>query len=230
MLLSAIDQLPPEQRDAVLVDALRDQINFMCRDVPFWQARLSAASGSRLDEFRDLAAFPIFTKEELRSVSPAMLLPRKSHGQPEVCRWTSGTSGRPTFSCWTKSDWSALVASTAQMPARQAPARRPVAFNCYSQSHLTGILYHAALQSMEGAVFDRSHHTEEQFPTLDQMRLFDFDTLVLPENATRGKGTGMTDLLKASPDLLRDHGVHWWIGSSGTFGSTTINSVRQAGV
>jgi phenylacetate-CoA ligase len=138
MPLSTIDLLPPDQRDAILVGALRDQLDFMRSEVPFWRTRLAEASGSKISELRDLAGFPILTKEELRSLSPGTLLPRESHGKLEICRWTSGTSGRPTFSGWTKSDWSALVASTAQMLARQAPAPRPVAFNCYSQSHLTG--------------------------------------------------------------------------------------------
>src|SRR5262249_42392009 len=124
----------------------------------------------------------------------------------------------------------ALVGSVAQMLARHARSPRPVAFNCYSQSHLTGGLYHAALQAIGGAVFDRSHHAEEQFPTLAQLRLFEVDTLVLPERATRGKGIGITDLLDADPAFLADHGVRWWIGSSGTFSPPTIDRARRAGV
>src|SRR5262245_49452046 len=229
MLLSTIDLLPPEQCDALLVGALRDQIDFMVREVPFWRTRLAGASGS-ISELRDLARFPIFAKEELRSVSPAMLLPGDGREALAVCRWTSGTSGRPTFSGWTRSDWSALVQSTAQMLARHAPTSRPVAFNCYSQSHLTGGLYHASLQAIGGAVFDRSHHAEEQFPTLAQLALFEVDTLVLPEQATRGQGIGITDLPDADPAFLGDHGVRWWIGSSGTFSPPTIDRVRRAGV
>jgi hypothetical protein len=62
------------------------------------------------------------------------------------------------------------------------------------------------------------------------MKLFEVDTVVLPERATRGKGIGIIDLLDASPAFLGDHGVCWWIGSSGTFNPSTTDRVRRAGV
>jgi hypothetical protein len=40
-----------------------------------------------------------------------------------------------------ETDWSALVASTARVLARQAPMKSPTVFNGYSHGHLTGPLF-----------------------------------------------------------------------------------------
>jgi phenylacetate-coenzyme A ligase PaaK-like adenylate-forming protein len=106
----------------------------------------------------------------------------------------------------------------------------PTAFNGYNQGHLTGPLYDAALRRLGSVVYDRSHHPEEFFSTLAQMDLFDFDTLVLPERAQRGKGIGLADLLRDTPNVLARHGVRWWIGSSGTFDAESRAVVREQGV
>src|SRR5262249_18133604 len=98
------------------------------------------------------------------------------------------------------------------------------------QAHLTGPLYHAALQRLGGVVFDRSHHTEDVFPTEAQADLFDFDTLVLPGHTTRGKGVGLAELLERDPGFLRRHGVRWWIGASGTFDAALVEATRRQGV
>src|SRR5262249_27237796 len=105
-----------------------------------------------------------------------------------------------------------------------------IVFNGYSQGHLTGPLYHATLCRLDGIVFDRSHHAEELFPTLAQMDLFDFDTLVLPSRATRGKSVGLADVLAEDPDVLARHGVRWWIGSSGTFDEACVQIAKGQGV
>ena len=127
-------------------------------------------------------------------------------------------------------DYAALVAVTARILARQAPIERPSVFNVYSQAHMTGPLYHAALNRLGGVVFDRSHHAEETFPASAQAELFDFDTLVSPAKALRGKGVGLQTLLDEDADFLSRHGVRWWIGSSGTFDPDTITSARRQGV
>jgi phenylacetate-coenzyme A ligase PaaK-like adenylate-forming protein len=228
----ALDTIASETREALLLDALRRQIAFMRRNVPFWRERLKGAAVDEgcIQTMGDLARFPILSKEELRNIRPAMLLPSDNLAEVRICRWTSGTSGRPTVNFWTKTDWAALVASTARMLGRQAPIQVPHVFSGYSQAHLTGPLYHAALQRLGGAVFDRSHHAEELFSTLQQMALFDFDTLVLPERTTRGKGIGLADLLADDSAFISRRGVRWWIGSSGTFSSATLRAVKQQGI
>ena len=139
-------------------------------------------------------------------------------------------SGRPTACSWTTADWAALVAATARMLARQTPVATTRAFNGYSQAHLTGPLYHAALQRVGGVVFDRSHHAEDVFSTEAQADLFDFNTLILPGSTTRGKGLGLTELLEHDGAFLRRHGVRWWIGSSGAFGAGVVEAARGQGV
>jgi len=106
----------------------------------------------------------------------------------------------------------------------------PTVFNGYSHGHLTGPLYNAALRRLGGVVYDRSHHPEELFSTLAQMDLFDFNTLILPERTTRGKGAGLANLLGDDPNLLTRQGVRWWIGSSGTFDAESRAVAREQGV
>ena len=228
----AFDTIASSSRDAFLLERLRHQIAFMRANVPFWRARLTAAAvdEDRIQTTADLARIPILSKDELRATRPAALLPDRALSDLQVCRWTSGTTGRPTVNLWTTSDWAALVASTARMLVRQAPMQAPTVFNGYSHGHLTGPLYNAALRRLGGVVYDRSHHPEELFSTVAQMDLFDFDTLILPGRTTHGKGAGLGDLLDEDPELLARHGVRWWIGSSGTFDPRFRMIAREQGV
>jgi phenylacetate-coenzyme A ligase PaaK-like adenylate-forming protein len=226
------DSMTANDRDHLLLEALCDQIAFMRSANPFWNERLARAAvdETKIAGFVDLARIPILTKHELRSLRPAVLLPQSSGRDIAIGRWTSGTSGRPTVNLWSTDGYAALVAVTARMLARQAPTERPSVFNVYSQAHMTGPLYHAALSRLGAVVFDRGHHAEEIFPTSAQAELFDFDTLVAPSKAVRGKGVGLQTLQEEDADFLSRHGVRWWIGSSGTFDPDTIASARRQGV
>jgi phenylacetate-CoA ligase len=116
----ALDSTASEARDSWLLEAVRHQIAFMRAKVPFWRERLSKAvvDECKIESIADLAQVPILTKEELRAIRPAVLLPDESRLELKVCRWTSGTSGRPTVNFWSETDWAALVASTARMLVR----------------------------------------------------------------------------------------------------------------
>lgn len=227
-----LDSAAPEVRENWLLEAVRRQIAYMRATVPFWNERLSKAEvhESRIESLADLADVPIFTKAELRATRPAALLPSNAGTKIVIGRWTSGTSGQPTVNFWSETDWAALVASTARMLARHAPMRAPTAFNAYSHAHVAGPLYHAALRRLGATVYDRSHHPEEFFSTMEQTKLFDFDTLVIPARSARGKGVGLADLLEQDPKLLERNRVRWWIGSSGTFDAKTIEQALGQGV
>jgi phenylacetate-coenzyme A ligase PaaK-like adenylate-forming protein len=71
---------------------------------------------------------------------------------------------------------------------------------------------------------------EDVFSTAQQMRLFDFDTLVMPARTIRGKSVGIDTLLDQEPGLLERNKVRWWIGSSGTFGPEVVNQARVHGI
>ena len=227
-----LDSISPQVRDAWLVEAVRNQIAYMRAQVPYWQQRLkqAAVDESSIATLADLARVPILSKHELRALRPAALVPEESLPRLQISRWTSGTSGRPTVNFWSESDWTALVAATSRMLARQAPMTRPTAFNAYSHAHVTGPLFHDALRRLGGVVYDRSQHAEEFFSTLAQTELFDFDTLVLRVGNVGGKSIGLTNLLDDDPTFLARHGVRWWIGSSGTIGTESMDRVRQQGV
>ena len=227
-----IDGLSPAAREAWLVNALRKQIGYMRAAVPYWSKRLSSArvDEEKIGSLADLAALPVFTKAELRTLPPMDLVPQEARADVAVGRWTSGTTGRPTASFWTRSDWAGLITSTAQMLGRHAPMGAPTAFNAYSQAHVTGPVYHAALQELGATVIDRSHHPEDVFSTAQQMRLFDFDTLVMPARTIPGKSVGIDTLLDHEPGLFERNTVRWWVGSSGTFGPEVVNRARAHGI
>jgi phenylacetate-CoA ligase len=229
---SALDSCAPEVRDKWLVEAIRNQITYMCASVPFWEDRFTKANveEKKIECLADLSQVPILTKAEFRATPPVQLLPDEALSKIKVGRWTSGTTGRPTVNFWSETDWSALVASLCRILQRQAPMRRPIAFNAFSQGHVTGPLFNAALRRLGAVVYDRSHHPEEQFSTLAQTELFDFDTLVLPAQSARGKGVGLINLLDDDPSFLLRNGVRWWMGSSGTFDTGLVNRVQEQGV
>jgi phenylacetate-CoA ligase len=107
---------------------------------------------------------------------------------------------------------------------------QPVAFNAFSQGHVTGPLFNAALRRLGAVVYDRSHHPEDIFSTFDQTELFDFDTLALPEKTARGKGIGLINLLEEDPNYIARHKLRWWFGSSGTFSLDTIKRAHDQGL
>lgn len=92
----SLDSTDSEDRDALLVEAVRRQIAFMREKVPFWRDRLQAAAvdEGRIEDLSDLARIPILEKEDLRAARPADLLPEESRSDIQLCRWTSGTTGR----------------------------------------------------------------------------------------------------------------------------------------
>jgi phenylacetate-CoA ligase len=226
-----LDSADPDAREAWLLEAVCAQITYMRATVPFWHERLSNASVDehRLECLADLASVPIFTKAELRATPPIDLLPSDTRSELKICRWTSGTSGRPTVNFWSETDWAALVAATARMIGRHAPMRAPTVFNAYSQAHVTGPLYNAALRQIGAIVYDRSHHPEEVFSTLEQSEQFAFDTIILPAKSARGKGVGLADLLDQEPNFIARKQVRWWIGSSGTFDAEIVQRAQAQG-
>ena len=106
-----LDGVSPAAREAWLVNALRKQIGYMRVAVPFWSSRLSSArvDEEKIESLADLAALPIFSKAELRALRPMELVPQEACADVAVGRWTSGTTGRPTASFWTQSDWAGLI-------------------------------------------------------------------------------------------------------------------------
>jgi phenylacetate-coenzyme A ligase PaaK-like adenylate-forming protein len=79
------DVCAPETRASYLVDAVRRQIAYMRATVPYWRERLTGVvdDESEIESVKDLARFPILTKEEFRSIKPGVLLP-KDHADLKV--------------------------------------------------------------------------------------------------------------------------------------------------
>jgi phenylacetate-coenzyme A ligase PaaK-like adenylate-forming protein len=83
------------------------------------------------------------------------------------------------------------------------------------------------------ARFSTEANTEEQFPTLAQMELFDFNTLVLPESATRGRGIGITDFHVSQGcvyvEVVNDNGRPVAHGESGRVDVTRLSGTDERG-
>ncbi len=62
----AVDSIPSQTRDGLLLEALRGQIAFMRAKVPYWHERLATAAvdESRIETMPDLARLPIFSKQD----------------------------------------------------------------------------------------------------------------------------------------------------------------------
>ena len=226
------DYIDQCEREIALVTAFKEQVRFARTHIPFWQNRYSneLVDETTIEKWSDIGDVPILTKEEFRSIPPLELVPKKYLPQLCINRWTSGTTGNPTVACWTYADWNAAVASVTRVVGRQAPADCLTAFNAFSQGHVTGPLLGAGLRKLGMAVIDRGHHTEEVFSTADHIRLFEFDTLVIPGKSVQGKGVGLDGLLSDQPKLIRNHRIKWWIGAAGTFEPGTINRSKEQGV
>jgi hypothetical protein len=85
--------------------------------VPYWFQRLSSSrfNEEKIESLDDLAALPRLTKAEFRALQPMELVPQEVRPDVAVGRWTSGTTGRPTASFWTQSDWAGLISNTARI-------------------------------------------------------------------------------------------------------------------
>jgi phenylacetate-CoA ligase len=227
-----IDRINPDTRNTWLVDAFRRQLWYARNNVPYWNDRLSNAKvdETNIESLSDLSNIPVLTKEEIRSALPLELLPRSNVSKLSINRWTSGTTGKPTVSFWTDSDWAGVVASVARALRRQSPIQSPVAFNAFSQGHVTGPLIGAGLRNIGAVVFDRGHHLEEVFSTAAHIELFEINTIVIPGKSVKGKATGLDGLLDEDPNLLKRHGVQWWIGAAGTFEIVTVERAKDQGV
>ena len=228
----ALDCIDPELRCAGLVDAFRRQVSYARRNVPFWEQGFSKAKvdESKIESLSDVSRVPILTKERFRQIAPLELIPRENLSRLTINRWTSGTTGTPTVSCWTDTDWAGVVASVARAIGRQSPLPRPVVFNAFSQGHVTGPLLGSGLRKIGAAVFDRGHQPEEIFSTAAHIELLSFDTIVIPGKSVRGKAIGLDGLLDADPTVLSRHGVRWWIGAAGTFERETVERAVSQGV
>ncbi|BAC91103.1 phenylacetate--CoA ligase family protein [Gloeobacter violaceus] len=210
-----------EQRAALLLEAVRAQVAFAHRHVPFWADRLQKHGlPPTLDSLEEFAALPPMTKAELRVLSPWDLLPDASRSRLYLCRATSGTTGVPASFFWTRPDWQALAMTLAALLETHRPRTllQLVAFNGYHQGHLMGPAYDDGLRQMGATVIPRHYLADDEASTVQQIETFGCNTLVLAQRSGLKKsGKTVEDLLRHEPELFRRHGIRWWIGSSSTF-------------
>ena len=230
---SGIDTAPADERQQWALAALRAQTVFAARNVPFWSARI-ARSGIEPEKILDLDSFarlPPLDKAELRQLSPWDLVPRSCWRRLYVCRSTSGTTGTPTWVFWTRADWTALIETMVRLLARHRPDIEVVAFNGYHQGHLMGRAYEDAIRLLGGTSIPRHYSAEDEASTLEQLRTFACNTLILTQRSGLKKsGRAVEDLLRADADFFARCGLRWWIGSSTTFTDEVRETARRQGV
>jgi phenylacetate-CoA ligase len=113
--------MDPDERDAAIVERLRDVMRYAYERAPFYRRRWDEA-GVQVEDIRSLSDFaqvPVVTKEELR-LAQAEHPPFGDYlciPEPEVVRvhGTSGTTGRPTAFGIGRGDWRSIATAQARV-------------------------------------------------------------------------------------------------------------------
>ena len=115
------EQMPESERDALIVQRLRDLMEYAWERSPFYRRKWSDAGihPSNIRSLEDFEAVPVVTKEELRA-DQAEHEPFGSYlcvDEEEVkhVHGTSGTTGRPTAFGISEPDWRAIAHAHARI-------------------------------------------------------------------------------------------------------------------
>ncbi len=225
-----IDRLSNGERSVWVAAALQAQLSYIREnDVAFWCERL------RRFEVEDVASLlvrlPPLTKSELRSIPPWDLVPSAARPHIRRCYGTSGTTGKPVSLFWTGDDWRALVFTIARRFDELRPDAAILALNGYHQGHLAGQVYQEVIHDLGGLAIPRHYLADDEASTLEQLRLFGCNTLILAERSGLTKsGKTVEDLLRHDPRFFERCAIRWWIGSSTTFTPEMRSVAMEQGV
>ncbi|HEU0031446.1 MAG TPA: hypothetical protein VFQ53_12495 [Kofleriaceae bacterium] len=228
LLQPTIDLLSGAERAAFVAARWREQFAYIERHrVAYWQARFR---DHRVDEHA-FDRLPPLTREELRDLSPWAFVPDDVRTQLRRAYGTSGTTGRPLSFFWTDGDWNAMADTFARMIERDRPAGEVIALNGYHQGHVAGQVYHSAIGRIGGVSIPRHYLFDDEAATLDQLRMFRCNTIILAERSDLLKnGKTIVALLQHSPKFFAELGIRWWLGSTSTFTAETRRIARDQGV
>ena len=117
---------------------------------------------------------------------------------------TSGSTGAPKVSFYTRSDWEATLAATARCLAHVPPADRSHVFHCFNNGHTAGKVYEDAFSRLGCTVENRHFSLSTEADVLAQMvrgmrEVGGFDTLSVPPYTPAGavqKGITLDGLLR----------------------------------
>jgi phenylacetate-coenzyme A ligase PaaK-like adenylate-forming protein len=229
----SIDTCSSADFQAFAVAAFRRQSAFAVANTAFWAHRLNkfGAELERIETLKDLSLLPVMIKSEHRQLSPWELVPRISRDRLHLCRSTSGTTGTPTSSFWTLADLRAIAQTIVRLLKMQRPPMPIVALNGYHQGHLAAVMYDDVIRLLGGVTVPRHHSQDDESATLERIKEFGCNTLILAHPSGQAKkGRTVEDLLKYDPQFFANCGIRWWIGSSDTFTSAIRAEAMRQGV
>jgi phenylacetate-CoA ligase len=213
--------------------ALRNQIRFAWNQVPFWHRRFIEyeVDPEKINSLTDFARLPPLSKEELRRLSPWEFVPQSSRAHLYICRSTSGTTGSPTSSFWTRPDWRAMSETVARLLQLHRPVIDIVSFNGYHQGHAAALAYDDAIRLLGGICIPRHYLADDEASTLAQIQTFGCNTLILAQRSGLKKsGRTVEDMLRYQPDFFSQCKLRWWLGSSSPFTKEVCEIANQQGV
>jgi phenylacetate-CoA ligase len=228
-----IDTLDRDRENFITV-ALRKQVEFAFRNVPFWRNRFEKAGiyPDRINKLKYFTLLPPLSKKELRLLSVWELIPKCSIPRIYRCRGTSGTTGAPTSIFWTQSDWRALVETMTRLLENHKPDIDILAFNGYHQGHAAAPAYDDAIRLLGGISIPRHYLlTDDEFSTLNQLSIFGCNTLIFPErNSSNKRGQTVVELLQQQRQFFSEYGIQWWLGSRNLFTEEVRKIATEQGV
>jgi phenylacetate-CoA ligase len=172
-----VEALAPYAMQKLQVERLRDGIERVSRNVPFYKEKLTASgvTADNIHALEDLARLPFTTKSDLRDNYPFGLLAVQ---RKEIIRVhaSSGTTGKPTVVAYTRNDlklWSELM---ARAYAAAGVTEEDVVHNAYGYGLFTGGLgFHYGAERLGATVIPVSGgNTKRQL-----MLMRDFGSTVL---------------------------------------------------
>jgi phenylacetate-coenzyme A ligase PaaK-like adenylate-forming protein len=141
----------------------------------------------RIETLKDLSLIPVMIKSEHRQLSPWELVPRISRDRLHLCRSTSGTTGTPTSSFWTLADLRAIAQTIVRLLKMQRPPMPIVALNGYHQGHFAAVMYDDVIRLLGGVTVPRHHSQDDESATLERIKEFGCNTLILAHPSRTSK-------------------------------------------
>jgi phenylacetate-CoA ligase len=172
-----VETIAPAEMQKLQVKRLREGIERVSRDVPFYKEKLtrSGVRADDIDSLEDLARLPFTTKSDLRDHYPFGLL---AVSMKEVVRVhaSSGTTGKPTVVAYTRNDLNLWAELMARAYGAAGATDEDIVHNAYGYGLFTGGLgFHYGAERLGATVIPASGgNTRRQL-----MIMSDFGSTVL---------------------------------------------------
>jgi len=133
------ESMDPAVREKLQFARLKNLLDKVYRDVPFYKKKMDEAGVSPKDItcLADIAKLPFTTKDDLRETFPYGLL-ACPEAEIEEIHMSSGTTGVPVVDAYTRKDVETWEEAMARTLAGAGATRNDTVQNCYGYGLLTG--------------------------------------------------------------------------------------------